>query len=184
LSRRWVHFISLVYYINREVEETPPSLSKVTHMEKLAQEEQITLLRQNLQTILELAQGVASNAKTLSSVLSANGSLQTQEAKQFLDHYKGLIGEKEILILLGLSMKDGIGFNRIRAILKGAMSSKTISEKLKRLELEHWLTRTIVSDRPFRVSYSLTPLGRKIANLSAVIGLVILFPEEPKSTLK
>jgi len=153
-------------------------------MERLAQEKQITLLRLNLQTILELSQEVTRNAKTLSSVLSANGNMQPQEAKQFLDHYKGLIGEKEILILLGLSMKDGLGFNGIRAILKGVMSSKTISEKLKRLEQENWLTRTIVSDRPFRVSYSLTPLGRKIANLSSVIGLVILFPEEPKSTLK
>jgi DNA-binding HxlR family transcriptional regulator len=166
------------------VEKAPPSLSKVTQMEKFVQEEQITLLRQNLQTILELSQRVASNAKPLSSVLSTNGNLQPQEAKQFLDHYKGLIGEKEILILLGLSIKDGVGFNRIRAILKSVMSSKTISEKLKRLEQEHWLTRTIVSDRPFRVSYSLTPLGRKIANLSSVIGLVILFPEEPKSALK
>ena len=153
-------------------------------MEKFVQEKQIRQLRQDLQTILELAQGIASNAETVSSVLSANGNLQPQEAKQFLDHYKGLIGEKEILILLGLSIKDGIGFNRIRAILKGVMSSKTISEKLKRLEQEHWLTRTIVSDRPFRVSYSLTPLGRRIANLSSVIGIIILFPEEPKSTLK
>lgn len=153
-------------------------------MEKFVQKNQIALLRQNIQTILELAQEVASNAKTVSNALSANGNLQPQEAKQFLDHYKGLIGEKEILILLALSMKDGIGFNRIRAILKGVMSSKTISEKLKRLEQEHWLTRTIVSDRPFRVSYSLTPLGRRIANLSSVIGLVILFPEEPKNTLK
>jgi DNA-binding HxlR family transcriptional regulator len=153
-------------------------------VEKFVQKNQIALLRQNIQTILELAQEVASNAKTVSNALSANGNLQPQEAKQFLDHYKGLIGEKEILILLALSMKDGIGFNRIRAILKGVMSSKTISEKLKRLEQEHWLTRTIVSDRPFRVSYSLTPLGRRIANLSSVIGLVILFPEEPKNTLK
>jgi DNA-binding HxlR family transcriptional regulator len=107
--------------------------------------------------------------------------MQPQEAKQFLDHYKGLIGEKEMLILLGLSMKEGIGFNRIRDLLKGVMSSKTISERLKRLEQERWLTRTVVSDRPFRVSYSLTSLGRKIANLSTVIGIVILFLDEPKS---
>ena len=165
------------------MEKTPLSVNKVTPMEKLVQEKQITLLRQNLQTILELSQEVTSNAKTLSSVLSANGSMQPQEAKQFLDHYKGLIGEKEMLILLGLSMKEGIGFNRIRALLKGVMSSKTISERLKRLEQERWLTRTVVSDRPFRVSYSLTPLGRKIANLSSVIGILILFPEEPENSL-
>ena len=149
-------------------------------MENFVQEKQITLLRQNLQTILELAQGVTSSAKTLSSVLSVNGNLQPQEAKQFLDHYKGLIGEKEMLILLGLSIKDGIGFNRIREILKGVMSPKTISERLKRLEQEGWLTRMIVSDRPFRVSYSLTPLGRKIANLSSVIGLVIMFSDSTR----
>jgi len=151
-------------------------------MEGLAQEKQITLLRQNLQTILELSQEVTSNAKTLSRVLSANGNMQPQEAKQFLDHYKGLIGEKEMLILLGLSMKEGIGFNRIRDLLKGVMSSKTISERLKRLEQERWITRTVVSDRPFRVSYSLTPLGRKIANLSSVIGIVILFSDTVRLT--
>ncbi len=166
------------------MEKTPLSASMVTSMEKRVQEKQTTLLRQNLKTILELSQEVTSNAKALSSVLSANGSIQAQEAKQFLDHYKGLIGEKEMLILLGLSMKDGIGFNRIRNLLRGVMSSKTISERLKRLEQERWLTRTIVSDRPFRVSYSLTPLGRKIANLSTVIGLVILFLDEPKSALE
>ena len=152
-------------------------------MEKTFQKEQIQLLRQNLQTILELSQVVASNTKTFSRALTANGSLQPQEAKQFLDHYKGLLGEKEILILLALSMNEGMGFNRIRAILKGSMSSKTISEKLKRLEQEKWLTRTVVNDRPFRVSYSLTSLGRKIANLSSVIGIIILFPEEPRNTI-
>jgi DNA-binding HxlR family transcriptional regulator len=150
--------------------------------EKLAQEKQITLMRQNLQTILELSQEITSNAKTLSRVLSANGNMEPQEAKQFLDHYKGLIGEKEMLILLGLSIKEGIGFNRIRDLLKGVMSSKTISERLKRLEQERWITRTVVSDRPFRVSYSLTPLGRKIANLSSVIGILILFSEDQRAT--
>jgi DNA-binding HxlR family transcriptional regulator len=150
-------------------------------MEKFVQEKQTALLRQNLQAILKLSEEVTRNAKTLSSVLSANGNMQPQEAKQFLDHYKGLIGEKEMLILLGLSMKEGIGFNRIRDLLKGVMSSKTISERLKRLEQERWLTRTVVSDRPFRVSYSLTPLGRKIANLSSVIGIVILFLDEPNN---
>ena len=152
-------------------------------MEEFFQEKKIPLLRQNLQTILELSQVVANNAKTFSSNKSANGGLQPQEAKQFIDHYKGILGEKEILILLALSMKEGIGFNRIRAILKGSMSSKTISEKLKRLEKENWLTRTVINDRPFRVSYSLTPLGRKIANLSSVIGILILFPQEPKNNL-
>ena len=152
-------------------------------MERIFQKEEIQLLRQNLRTILELSQIVASNIKAFSSSLSANRSLQPQEAKQFLDHYKGLLGEKEILILLALSMNEGMGFNRIRAILKDSMSSKTISEKLKRLEQEKWLNRTVVNDRPFRVSYSLTPLGRKIANLSSVIGILILFPEEPESTL-
>jgi DNA-binding HxlR family transcriptional regulator len=148
-------------------------------MEEKFQDEKILLLKHNLQTILELSQVVASNVKTFSSPLSANGSLQPQEAKQFLDHYKGLLGEKEILLLLALSMNEGMGFNRIRSILKGLMSSKTISEKLKRLEQEKWLSRTVVNDRPFRVSYSLTPLGRKIANLSSVIGILILFPGEP-----
>jgi DNA-binding HxlR family transcriptional regulator len=152
-------------------------------MEKIFQKEQIKLLRQNLQTILELSQVVANNTKKFSKAMSANGSLQPQEAKQFLDHYKGLLGEKEILILLALSMNEGMGFNRIRAILKGSMSSKTISEKLKRLEQEKWLTRTVVNDRPFRVSYSLTLLGRNIANLSSVIGILIVFPEEPENSL-
>lgn len=147
-------------------------------MKEKFQDEKILLLKKNLQTILELSQVIASNVKTFSNALSANGSLQPEEAKHFLDHYKGLLGEKEILILLALSMNDGMGFNRIRAILKGLMSSKTISEKLKRLEQEKWLSRTVVNDRPFRVSYSLTPLGKKIANLSSVIGILILFPEE------
>jgi len=147
-------------------------------MEKNLQEQQILLLRQNLKTILELSQIVANNLKTYQSALSDKGNLQPQEAKQFLDHYKGLIGEKEILILLALQMNEGMGFNKIRAMLKDSISSKTISEKLKRLEQENWISRTIVNDRPFRVSYSLTSMGRKIANLSSVIGILILFPEE------
>lgn len=154
----------------------------MTYLEKIFQKKEIHLLRQNLQTILELSQVVASNTKTFANVLSSNGSLKPQEAKKFIDHYKGLLGEKEILILLAISMNEGMGFNRLRTILKGSMSSKTISEKLKRLEQERWLTRTVVNDRPFRVSYSLTSLGRKIANLSSVIGILILFPDEPENT--
>jgi polyhydroxyalkanoate synthesis regulator phasin len=57
-------------------------------MEKIFQKEHIKLLRQNLETILELSQVVANNTKKFSKAMSANGSLQPQEAKQFLDHTK------------------------------------------------------------------------------------------------
>lgn len=44
-------------------------------MKEKFQDEKILLLKQNLQTILELSQVIASNVKTFSNALSANGSL-------------------------------------------------------------------------------------------------------------
>jgi DNA-binding HxlR family transcriptional regulator len=63
-----------------------------------------------------------------------------------------------MLIVLFLGGHTTLRFNQLKKILYGA-SSKTVSERLKLLEQDGYVSRTAFAEVPFRVQYSLTPLG-------------------------
>jgi len=57
-------------------------------------------------------------------------------------------------------LKDGpVRFNDLARMLGGA-SKKMIDQRLKELENEGMVLRTVISDRPIAVSYELTEFGR------------------------
>ncbi|MDA4118234.1 MAG: helix-turn-helix transcriptional regulator [Thaumarchaeota archaeon] len=64
-------------------------------------------------------------------------------------------------IIFLLYMRD-LKFNELRDVLK-AISSRTLTEKLRMLEKNGILTRSVTSSAPVRVGYSLTARGRVIA---------------------
>jgi DNA-binding HxlR family transcriptional regulator len=64
-------------------------------------------------------------------------------------------------IIFLLYMKS-LKFNELRELLSG-ISSRTLTDKLRMLERNGILTRTVVSNAPVRVGYSLTSTGREIA---------------------
>ena len=70
-----------------------------------------------------------------------------------------LIGKKwHPVIIHRLLDKGPLGFNALKEEVDG-ISSKVLSDSLEDLEEKTLVERDIVSEKPFRVQYSLTPRG-------------------------
>jgi DNA-binding HxlR family transcriptional regulator len=77
-----------------------------------------------------------------------------------------LIGKKWHPVIVHRLLEDGpMGFNDLKADVDG-ISSKVLSDSLEDLEEKQLVDREVISDRPFRVEYSLTERG---ASLEPVI---------------
>jgi len=92
--------------------------------------------------------------------------------KNMMEKYKGLVGEKETIIYVGLLVRGGMGFNEMKKMLPW-ISPKTLSERLKRLVGAGLVNRDIICNQPFMVKYSLTEAGREIAIIIRVIGIIL-----------
>jgi DNA-binding HxlR family transcriptional regulator len=77
-----------------------------------------------------------------------------------------LIGKKWHPVIVHRLLEHGpMGFNELKEDVDG-ISSKVLSDSLEDLEEKGLVDREVVSDRPFRVRYSLTDRG---ASLESVI---------------
>jgi len=77
-----------------------------------------------------------------------------------------LIGKKWHPVIIHRLLDNGpLGFNALKAEVDG-ISSKVLSDSLEDLEQKTLIDREIISEKPFRVQYSLTPRGE---SLEAVI---------------
>ena len=73
-----------------------------------------------------------------------------------------LIGKKWHPVIIHRLIDCGpLGFNALKEEVDG-ISSKVLSDSLEDLEEKTLVDRTIVSEKPFRVEYSLTPLGESL----------------------
>lgn len=73
-----------------------------------------------------------------------------------------LIGKKWHTVILHRLLENGpLGFNALKEEVDG-ISSKVLSDSLEDLEEKALVDRTIVSEKPFRVQYSLTTLGESL----------------------
>ena len=63
-----------------------------------------------------------------------------------------------ILILLYLGYYPALRFNELKKHVRG-ISSKVLSERLKTLEGDGYLSRAVFAEVPVRVEYALTPFG-------------------------
>lgn len=121
----------------------------------------------NLQTILELAGELVCPCAEKECELP-----DPTVIKNMMEKYKGLIGEKETIIYIGLLVRGSMGFNEMKRMLPW-ISPKTLSERLKRLAGAGLVNRDIISDQPFTVRYSLTEAGTEIAILIRIIGIIM-----------
>lgn len=70
-----------------------------------------------------------------------------------------LLGRKWHPVIIHRLLKNGpTGFNALKHAVDG-ISAKVLSDSLERLEEHGLVERTVVSERPFRVQYSLTERG-------------------------
>jgi DNA-binding HxlR family transcriptional regulator len=98
-------------------------------------------------------------------------------------HAIELIGRRWTGAILRAMLSGEARFSDIASVVPG-LSDRLLSERLKELEAEGIVTRTVVASTPVRVDYALTEKGQA---LSEVIAAVSTWAEEwlaptPKST--
>ncbi len=76
-----------------------------------------------------------------------------------------LFAKWNLEILYILAMTGSARFSDLKKRL-GAISSRTLSNKLKDLEADGFVLRTVASERPLRVDYELTEEGFRVAALT------------------
>ena len=89
---------------------------------------------------------------------------------------RAIFSKWSIEILTVLSTLKPIGFEGLRKSLKG-VSSRVLSKKLKMLEDQGLIGRTVLGTRPPRVQYALTEKGMTIAALGEPVMLYLLFKD-------
>ena len=80
-----------------------------------------------------------------------------------------LIGRRWIGAILRVLVNGPARFNEIMAAVPN-LSDRLLTERLRELEREGLVTRTVSPDRPVRVTYALTDCGRSLSEIICTIG--------------
>lgn len=72
------------------------------------------------------------------------------------------VADKWAVLILGLLAERPIRFNQLRRTIQG-ISQKMLSQTLKSLERDGFVTRTVTPTVPVTVEYAITDLGRTLA---------------------
>jgi len=80
------------------------------------------------------------------------------ELDSLQDSFNLLFQKWSLEILYTLLLKDAFGFGEIKKIL--TVNSRTLSDKLKMLQSNGYITRKVTAGPPLRVEYSLTAKGK------------------------
>jgi len=75
-----------------------------------------------------------------------------------------IIGKKWSLFIIFLIWNNYTSYNSILKTISG-LNSKILSERLKNLEDQGIVKRSIISDRPIKIEYSLTKKWEKVRDL-------------------
>jgi len=96
-----------------------------------------------------------------------------------------LIGKKWHPVIVHRLLREGpLGFNDLKEEVDG-ISSKVLSDSLEDLEEKGLVDRAIVSEKPFRVEYSLTERGEALEDVITAMhswGQTHLVPAEDRSS--
>jgi len=107
-----------------------------------------------------------SQAKKNSSTVhfqSPDGASATPEIDRLVEEIIGRVADKWTLLLLEALAQHGVvRFSRL-AELVGGISQKMLTQTLRQLESDGFITRTVYPVVPPRVEYALTPLGESLS---------------------
>jgi DNA-binding HxlR family transcriptional regulator len=93
---------------------------------------------------------------------SAAGQMAPPEIDKLVDEIIGRIADKWTLLLLEALAQHGVvRFSRL-AELVGGISQKMLTQTLRQMEADGFVTRTVYPVVPPRVEYALTPLGESL----------------------
>jgi DNA-binding HxlR family transcriptional regulator len=80
-----------------------------------------------------------------------------------------LIGRRWIGAILRVLVTGPARFNEILAAVPN-LSDRLLTERLRELEREGLVSRTVSTERPLRVTYELTDCGRSLSEIICTIG--------------
>jgi DNA-binding HxlR family transcriptional regulator len=80
-----------------------------------------------------------------------------------------LIGRRWIGAILRVLVNGPARFNEIMSAVPN-LSDRLLTERLRELEREGLVTRTVSTDRPLKVTYALTDCGRSLSEIICGIG--------------
>lgn len=78
------------------------------------------------------------------------------------------IADKWVLLALGMIEQGPKRFNQLRRDIEG-ISQKSLTETLRTLERDGLVRREVVTKSPMAVEYSITPLGRTLAQAAEAV---------------
>jgi DNA-binding HxlR family transcriptional regulator len=84
-------------------------------------------------------------------------------------HAVELIGRRWTGVVLRTMLHGATRFSEIAAVVPN-LSDKMLAERLKELESEGMITRTVVPETPVRVEYRLTDKGRALEGVVRALG--------------
>ena len=111
----------------------------------------------------ELAEGHRKAMDQVVGWLTGYGDLE-REVRRSVEALNPLLQKWSIEICFLLRMKEPRRFNELRDNLPG-IGSRTLSQRLKELEQQGIVQRTVYPEVPVRVEYRLTPKGARLGDL-------------------
>ena len=94
---------------------------------------------------------------------AADGTVSSPEIDRLVEEVIGRIADKWTLLLLEALAQNGVvRFSRLAALV-GGISQKMLTQTLRQMEADGFVTRTVYPVVPPRVEYALTPLGESLA---------------------
>lgn len=111
----------------------------------------------------ELAEGHRNAMDQVVTWLTGYGDLD-QEVRRSVEALNPLLQKWSIEICFLLRMKEPRRFNELKEALPG-IGSRTLSQRLKALEAQGMVARTVHAEVPVRVEYRFTPKGSRLGDL-------------------
>ncbi|HUR61837.1 MAG TPA: helix-turn-helix domain-containing protein [Candidatus Thermoplasmatota archaeon] len=111
----------------------------------------------------ELAEGHRKAMDQVVTWLTGYGDLD-REVQRSVEALNPLLQKWSIEICFLLRMKQPRRFNELKEQLPG-IGSRTLSQRLKELESQGIVSRTVFPEVPVRVEYNLTPKGSRMGDL-------------------
>ena len=94
---------------------------------------------------------------------SPNGRVSSPEVDKLVEEIIGRVADKWTMLLLeALAQHGTVRFSRL-ATLVGGISQKMLTQTLRQMEADGFVTRTVYAVVPPRVEYAITPLGGSLS---------------------
>ena len=93
---------------------------------------------------------------------SAHGAVTSPEIDRLVEEVIGRIADKWTMLLLEALAQNGVvRFSRLSTLV-GGISQKMLTQTLRQMEADGFITRTVFPVVPPRVEYALTSLGESL----------------------